>query len=104
MLTFSNDLTANFNHSNKSKSYGKAFLDFAKIKVSSLESNQDKEFCDRLCNASEEKAKAMIVSRTENNNNNNARTVITLTVETTVIASKHFNTFVGNYDKCNFYC
>lgn len=63
MITFSTDLVKKFTHVNKVKSYGQAFVDFAKIKVEKLVSVQDQEFCNRLIAADEVTAKCMITSR-----------------------------------------
>lgn len=53
-----------FKHKNKALRYGQAFHQFMKLEKVT---GQDKSFCDRLYQADEEKAKAMIASRTDYN-------------------------------------
>lgn len=53
-----------FQHKNKALRYGQAFHQFMKLEKVT---GQDKDFCDRLYQANEDKAKAMIASRTDHN-------------------------------------
>jgi hypothetical protein len=54
-----------FSHRNKSLRWGQAFYEHMKLhKVT----GQDKPFCDKLYNATDEIAKAMVASRTDKNN------------------------------------
>lgn len=63
MLTFTKTMVDGFRHTNKSLRYGQAFYGYAKLhKVTNA---ADKAFCDRLFNASDDAAKAMIASRTD---------------------------------------
>ena len=45
---------------------GQAF--FGYMKLEKVTNQQDKEFCDRLYNATDEKAKAMVASRLDRSN------------------------------------
>lgn len=63
MLMFSESEVKRFRHQNKSLRWGQAFYNF--MKLHKVQEPQDKEFCERLYNASEEKAKAMVASRTD---------------------------------------
>ena len=65
MITFPISQVSKFVHKNKSLRYGQAFHQH--MKLHKISNPQDKEFCDRLYNATDEKAKAMIISRTDNN-------------------------------------
>lgn len=65
MLMFCKSNVDKFQHRNKALRYGQAFHHFMKLKK--VTHSQDKEFCDRLYNATDEKAKQMIVSRTDLN-------------------------------------
>jgi hypothetical protein len=60
---FSNSEVRRFKHTNKSLRYGQAFYNF--MKLHKVSDQQDKEFCERLYNADDEKAKTMIRSRTD---------------------------------------
>lgn len=63
MLTFSKTTVNEFRHTNKSLRWGQAFHRFMKLdKITNLE---DKNFCDKLYNANDEIAKAMVASRTD---------------------------------------
>ena len=61
MITFAKTAVDKFVHRNKVLRYGQAF--HRQFKLDKVTNQQDKEFCDRLWNASDEKAKAMIQSR-----------------------------------------
>lgn len=63
MLTFPKSRVDQFVHHNKHLRYGQAFHRFMKLE----KSQQDKWFCDKLYNADEKTAKAMIASRTDYN-------------------------------------
>jgi hypothetical protein len=63
MITFAKTLVDRFRHNNKSLRYGQAFYNYAKLHK--VDHPQDKEFCDRLFNADDDKAKQMIISRTD---------------------------------------
>ena len=52
-----------FKHQNKALRWGQAFYKF--MKLDKVKNIQDKEFCDRLFNADDDKAKAMVASRTD---------------------------------------
>lgn len=57
---------AKFKHANKALRYGQAFHQY--MKLEKVTNDADKRFCDRIYNeVSEEKVKAMIISRTDNN-------------------------------------
>lgn len=63
MLTFSASEVSKFRHDNKALRYGQAFHNYFKLhKITGA----DKHFCDKLWQVDEEKAKAMIKSRTDN--------------------------------------
>jgi len=62
MLMFSQSEVAQFRHTNKAKRWGQAFFDHFKL---SKVTGQDKVFCDKLYNASDDTAKAMVASRTD---------------------------------------
>ena len=65
MLMFPKSRVDQFQYRNKCLRYGQAFHNFMKLH----KCNQDRNFCDRLWNErSEERAKAMIASRTDPNN------------------------------------
>lgn len=65
MLMFSASEIAKFKHLNKHKRYGQDFYDHFKLhKIT----GSNKAFCDKLYNANDEIAKAMIASRTDKNN------------------------------------
>lgn len=65
MIMFTATKVALFNHSNKALRYGQAFHHYMKLeKVTDV---ADKRFCDRLYNADETLAKAMIASRIDKN-------------------------------------
>lgn len=65
MLTFSKSMVEKFVHRNKSLRWGQAFHQHFKLhKITGT----DKAFCDRLYNASDDTAKAMVASRTDKNN------------------------------------
>lgn len=66
MITFTKSKVDAFKHLNKHVSWGKAF--FGYMKLEKVTNQQDKEFCDRLFNASDEKAKAMVQSRLDKGN------------------------------------
>ena len=65
MLMFCKSNVDAFVHKNKALRYGQAFHRF--MKLEKITSPQDKEFCDRLYNATDEKAKQMIISRIDHN-------------------------------------
>lgn len=62
MLTFSKSLVDKFKHTNNALRYGQQF--YIAFKLHKVE-GQDKAFCDKLYNATEKTAKAMIASRTD---------------------------------------
>lgn len=65
MIMFSKSMVETFSHRNKSLRWGQAFHQYMKLhKVT----GQDKAFCDKLYNATDEIAKAMVASRTDKNN------------------------------------
>lgn len=65
MLTFPKSAVDGFVHRNKSLRWGQAFHQHMKLhKVT----GQDKPFCDKLYNADDATAKAMVASRTDKNN------------------------------------
>lgn len=61
MITFQKSRLDAFRHNNSQKRWGQAFYDF--MKLSKVKNQADKDFCDRLYNASDDKAKAMVQSR-----------------------------------------
>lgn len=63
MIMFSKSEVDNFRHTNKALRWGQQF--YQKFKLDKVTNPQDKDFCDRLYNATEEKAKAMVASRTD---------------------------------------
>lgn len=63
MIMFSESEVKRFQHKNKHLRWGQAFYNF--MKLHKVKDPQDKEFCDRLYNAPDEKAKAMVTSRTD---------------------------------------
>jgi hypothetical protein len=63
MLMFPKTQVAKFAHTNKALRWGQAFHRF--MKLEKISNPQDKEFCDRLYQAADEKAKAMVQSRTD---------------------------------------
>lgn len=65
MITFPKTRVNAFQHRNKALRYGQAFHQF--MKLDKVTNPQDKEFCDRLYNAPDEKAKQMILSRLDHN-------------------------------------
>ena len=65
MITFAKSQVDKFVHRNKVLRYGQAF--HRQFKLDKVTNQQDKEFCDRLWEADEEKAKAMIASRLDRN-------------------------------------
>lgn len=65
LLTFPKSTFDQFRHTNKHLRWGQAFHQFMKLE----KCTQDKNFCDRLYNEpSEEKAKAMVISRLDQTN------------------------------------
>lgn len=62
MITFSASEIAKFRHTNKAKRWGQAFYDH--FKLHRVEGS-DKAFCEKLYNADEATAKAMVASRTD---------------------------------------
>ena len=65
MLTFSKSTVDAFTHRNKALRWGQAFHQHMKLhKIT----GSDKAFCDKLYNATDEVAKAMVASRTDKNN------------------------------------
>lgn len=64
MLTFPASKIKKFQHKNKALRWGQAFHQFMKLE----KCDQDKHFCDKLYNADEATAKAMVASRTDNHN------------------------------------
>lgn len=65
MITFAKSKVDAFQHHNKHLRWGQAFYGF--MKLSKVTNPQDKEFCDRLYNATDDKAKAMVQSRLDHN-------------------------------------
>lgn len=65
MVTFPKSQVDSFVHRNKALRYGQAFHQF--MHLDKIKNDADKAFCDRLYNATDEKAKAMIISRTDFN-------------------------------------
>lgn len=66
MIMFPISQVVRFKYKHKSLRYGQAFHNF--MKLHKVTNPQDKEFCDRLWNErNDEKAKAMIISRTDRN-------------------------------------
>lgn len=61
MITFQKSRVDEFRHTNKSLRWGQAFYSY--MKLHKVTYPQDKEFCDRLYNASDEVAKQMVASR-----------------------------------------
>ncbi len=66
MLSFTKSCVDTFKHVNKSQRYGQAFYSY--MKLDKVCERQDKDFCNRLYNADDAKAKAMIQSRIDQNN------------------------------------
>ena len=67
MIMFPKSRVIQFKHNNKHLRYGQAFHNY--MKLHKVHNTQDKEFCDRLwAETNDEKAKAMIISRTDPNN------------------------------------
>lgn len=66
MIMFPKSQVDKFRHVNKSKRYGQAIYDF--LKLEKVHNPQDKEFCDRLYYAKDEKAKTMVMSRLDYEN------------------------------------
>lgn len=66
MITFSKSEVDRFVHRNKMLRYGQAF--HCQFKLDKVTNPQDKEFCDRLWAADDDKAKAMIASRIDHSN------------------------------------
>lgn len=62
MLQFSKSEVDKFRHQNKALRWGQAF--YKHFKLHKVEGS-DKAFCEKLYNASEEVAKAMVASRTD---------------------------------------
>lgn len=62
MITFSKSEVDSFRHSNKALRYGQAFHQHFKLEKVQ---GSDKEFCDRLYQAPDDVAKAMVASRTD---------------------------------------
>ena len=62
MLMFSKSEVGKFTHRNKSLRWGQAFYNHFKLEKVT---GQDKYFCDKLYNADEATAKAMVASRTD---------------------------------------
>lgn len=62
MLMFSKSEVEKFRHNNKALRWGQAFHGYFKLE---RVTGQDKYFCDKLYNASEDVAKAMVASRTD---------------------------------------
>jgi hypothetical protein len=65
MLTFSKSSVDKFVHRNKVLRWGQAF--HRQFKLDKVTNPQDKAFCDKLYNADESTAKAMIQSRLDRN-------------------------------------
>ena len=65
MLMFPKSRVDKFKHTNKALRYGQQFHHFMKLEKIK---GHDKAFCDRLYEASDELAKAMIASRIDPNN------------------------------------
>ena len=66
MITFTKSKVDAFKHLNTHLRWGQAF--FGYMKLEKVTNQQDKEFCDRLYNATDEKAKAMVASRLDRSN------------------------------------
>lgn len=66
MIMFPKTQVDKFRHMNKAITWAQAFC--LQMKLDKVTNPQDKEFCDRLRNADEVKAKAMVASRTDKNN------------------------------------
>ena len=62
MLMFSKSEVDRFRHNNKALRWGQAFYNHFKLEKVT---GQDKYFCDKLYNADETTAKAMVASRTD---------------------------------------
>ena len=62
MLKFSKSEVGKFVHRNKALRWGQAFHQYFKLEKVT---GQDKYFCDKLYNADEATAKAMVASRTD---------------------------------------
>lgn len=61
MLKFSKSVVDEFRHRNKALRWGQAFHQY--MKLEKITNDADKRFCDRLYNAEESVAKAMVQSR-----------------------------------------
>lgn len=64
MLTFPKSKVEAFKHRNLALRWGQAFHQYMKLE----KCVQDKHFCDKLYNADEKTAKAMVASRTDHRN------------------------------------
>lgn len=64
MLTFSKSVVDAFVHQNKALRWGQAFHQHMKLE----RCTQDKAFCDKLYNADDQTAKAMVASRLDREN------------------------------------
>lgn len=63
MITFSKTTVAGFKHTNQSLRYGQQFHQTHKL--NKITDEADKRWCDKLYNATDEVAKAMLASRTD---------------------------------------
>ena len=64
MLIFPNSRVSQFKHTDKNLRWGQAFHQFMQLE----KCEQDREFCDMLYNASDEKAKNMVRERIDTTN------------------------------------
>lgn len=66
MILFPKSRVDAFRHTNTSKRWGQAFYDH--MKLGKVTNPQDKEYCDRIYNADEALAKALVQSRIDKQN------------------------------------
>lgn len=62
MILFSESIVKGFVHTNNGQRWGQAFYGY--MKLHKVENEEDKIFCDKLYNADDGTAKAMVASRT----------------------------------------
>ena len=65
VITFPKSAVDKFRHNNKALRWGQSFYQY--MKLDKVTNPQDKEFCDRLYEATDEKAMVMVTSRTDKN-------------------------------------
>lgn len=65
MITFAKSKVDRFVHRNKALRYGQAF--YQAFKLDKVTDAADKQFCNRIYEANEEKTKALIASRLDRN-------------------------------------